>query len=517
MKLRLKFDQPKIKISHNGKAEAFGKTSNYNEPALIETDLDLLNIAYPLFPQNITSFLNKIHKTVNQEDHKEIQRRTNENIGSDPGIIPVTGNDIFNYIARYGMANFQIQVVMKLEGRLDPGKLKKAVRLSMDAEPVFGCRFVEGQPPYWKRRENLDSIKFCTVVKSKNPDKSTQDFLESPLDMDHDPMVRLKLIQSGSKDTLCLKINHTCCDGTGVKEYLQLLSNIYSRLDKGDGNFTPKPSNRSRIDQDRLLNALGIKDPEAIRDPKKETPKTLWAFPWRSAKPEALRSAICQLPAGYVDILSRNAKAKGASINDWIVTGIYRAMFEVSHPFYGVPMDIPMTVDLRRYLPNQKTEAIRNFSGGFITSLARLMNEPFEGTLSRVVTMMNRIKNGYPGVQSAVGLEFIEKCNFFDTKSYYQKLSKPLCQYAGYIKLCTPVLSNLGVLDKSLFRFGKTVAADAFIVPPALCAPGLLFCIGSYNGIMTIAVSYYESQVRKEVVEGLLDLIRKELMENCKT
>ena len=140
------------------------------------------------------------------------------------------------------MANFQIQAIMKLDGRLDFDKLSRAVRLSVDAEPVFGCRFVENDPPYWKRLDNIDKIKFCSFEETDNPDEAIQRFLESPLDMDNDPMVKVKLIRSDQYDTLCLKINHACCDGAGTKEYIQLLSEIYSCIDQENDIFIPKPS-----------------------------------------------------------------------------------------------------------------------------------------------------------------------------------------------------------------------------------------------------------------------------------
>jgi NRPS condensation-like uncharacterized protein len=516
MNFKFKFDKTRIKIGYDGKIESFENRDNPGEAAFCEINLDFPYMAYQLFPPGILKHLNFLNNAVNQYIIKENKTGTYENIDGRPGTIPATGNDIYNYVARYGMANFQIQIVMQLNGRLDRNRLLKAVRLSIDAEPVLGCRFIENQPPYWKRLDDIDKIMFCTFEETNNPDQSVQRFLDSPLDMDRDPMFKLKLISSDQYDTLCLKINHTCCDGTGAKEYLQLLSDLYTRVGSDNGIFVLKPSIRSRKDQDRLFDALDIKDPEALRNPQQDIPKTLWAFPWRPGKPGTARASVCKLPNGQVEVMSNYAKARGATINDLIVTAFYRAMFEISQPFYGIPMDIAMTTDLRRYLPDQKTEAIRNFSGGFNTRLARLGNESFEGTLSRVVPVMNKIKNSLPGLQSAIGLEYVEKEDFHQSLPFYRIVSQVLCQCSGYIPLCAPVLSNLGILNRSLFQFGEIAVTDAYIVPPALCAPGLLLCIGTYNGVVTISASYYESQVRREHVERLLALIRKELMEGCK-
>jgi NRPS condensation-like uncharacterized protein len=214
--------------------------------------------------------------------------------------------------------------------------------------------------------------------------------------------------------------------------------------------------------------------------------------------------------------MSGYARARGATINDLLVTAFYRAMFEMSQPLYGIPMDISMTVDLRRYLPNQKAEAIRNFSGGFNTRLARLPNEPFDKTLSRVVAVMKNIKRGYPGLQSALGLEHMEKGDFHETLSFYRNIGQFFKLCSGYLQFCTPVLSNMGYIDTSLLRFGDKFVTDAYILPPAISSPGLLLCMGTYNNEITMAVRYYETQVHRSQIERLLNLIKNELMEGCK-
>jgi NRPS condensation-like uncharacterized protein len=171
-------------------------------------------------------------------------------------IMPAFAHDFGNYVARYGMGNFQIQAIMKLDGRIDFDKLSRAVRLSVDAEPVLGCRFIEHAPPYWKRLEDIDNITFCSIEETNNVEEAVHRFLESPLDMDHDPMVKVKLIRSEQYDTLGIKLNHTCCDGAGAKEYIHLLSQIYSSMDCENGTYVPKPSIRDNEDHIKVFNTL---------------------------------------------------------------------------------------------------------------------------------------------------------------------------------------------------------------------------------------------------------------------
>lgn len=435
--------------------------------------------------------------------------------GSD--IMPAYAHDFANYVARYGMGNLQIQVIMKLNGKIDFDKLSRAVRLSVDAEPVLGCRFVEDDPPYWKRLEDIDKTEFCSMEETTNVEDAVQRFLESHLDMDHDPMVKVKLIRSQEYDTIGFKINHTCSDGAGAKEYIHLLAHIYSCIDCENGEYVPKPSVRSREDHERVLNALGIENPE-LDNSIVESPRTVWPFPWKSGGCKNVTPfVICRLPAEQLDILSRYAKERSATINDLILAAIYRAMFKLSRPPYGIPMDIGLTVDLRRYLPDKKAQAIRNFSGGIILRIPRIHGESFEGTLSRVVSVMNRKKNENPGYQCASGAERAEKIFFFHQflafSKFVSKASEILSQMSFF---CTPGLSNVGLISKSLIKFGEHEVTDAYIIPPVIRAPGLMLVASSYNGILTLATGYYEGSINRKFLEKLLNKMKSELMEGCK-
>ncbi|OPZ94860.1 MAG: acyltransferase PapA5 [Firmicutes bacterium ADurb.Bin419] len=458
---------------------------------------------------DVTSFYKKINKTF---------ARHTPSTGAMPGnldIIPAYAHDYGNYVAKYGMGNFQIQVVMKLDGKLNFDKLSRAVRLSVDTEPILGCRFVEHNPPYFKRLEDIDNTKFCFMEESENAEEAVHRFLESRLDMDHDPMVKVKLIRSIEHDTLCIKLNHTCSDGSGAKDYILLLSHIYSCLDRY-GSYLPKPRVRSRNDHKKLFKNLGIKYPE-LDNSAVESPKTAWPFRWLSGGQKDITPfVICQLRNGQLDILSKYSKKKGVTINDLILTALYRAMFKMTKPPYGVPMDMGLTVDLRRYLPGNKAEAIRNFSGGIILRIARLFGEPFEGTLLRVKSVMNRKKVKNPGYQCATSAERAEKMNFLQYLAFSKFISNVSEITSQSCFFCSPGLSNVGVISKSPIIFGKNVVTEAYFIPPVVRPPAILLVASSYNGIMTLAVGYYKGSIDRRIYEKLLNKIIKELIEGCK-
>jgi len=433
-----------------------------------------------------------------------------------PNVMPAFAHDYGNYVARYGMGNYQIQAVMKLDDRIDFDKLSAAVRLSVDAEPVLGCRFVEHAPPYWKRLKDIDNIMFCSIEETDNTEEAVRMFLESPLDMDLDPMVKVKLIRSEQCDTIGIKLNHTCCDGAGAKEYIHLLSRIYSDTACKNGAYVPEPSIRDDKDHIKVFKNLGIKHPK-LDNSVVEAPRTAWPFQWKSAGQKNITPfVVCRLPDRMLDSLSKYGKERGAKINDLIVTAFYRAMFKISRPPYRVPMDIGLTIDLRRYLPDNRASAIRNLSGGIVLRIARLKDEPFDGTLARVVSLMNRKKSKNPGYQCATGAEHAEVLNFYQFLAFAKFISKASDVFLRNCYFCSPGLSNVGIISKTLIKFGDSTVIDAYIIPPVIRMPGIMIVASSYNGKLTFATGYYKGSVRKENLEKLLDGIRRELIEGCK-
>ncbi|OPZ86862.1 MAG: hypothetical protein BWY74_03535 [Firmicutes bacterium ADurb.Bin419] len=354
-----------------------------------------------------------------------------------------------------------------------------------------------------------------------NPDAVVKKFLDIPLDPNKGPMSKVKLIRSGLGDILCIKVSHVCCDGTGAKEYFLLLADIYSQIDKESINYTPIQHIPNKNDRIRLYKALGIDASQAISHYKLKTAHQLWNFPWRNNRIGATRFVVCKLPNGQLDEMKSYSKAKGATINDLLLTAVYRAMFELSKPPYGVPVDIPITHDLRRYLPDRKTEAIRNFSGGHITTIARKKHESFPETLSRVVSETKILKDGHMGLEDAVWAEYVESINFYQYINEFKSLSL-LADMASYNPFfdftdkCSVVFTNLGFVSKSPIKFGERTVTDAYILPPVIRAPGILLIATTYNGTITLAVGYYKPSVRRSVMEKLLNKIKNELIEGCK-
>ncbi len=435
-------------------------------------------------------------------------------------IIPATAHDLGNYLAKYGMANFQIQFIMKIDGTLDFDTLVKAVRLLVEAEPVFGCRFVKSDSPYWKRFDDIDDTnKFCSFEETDDDEESVNRFLESPMSMDKDPMVLIRLIRKGAYDTLGIKINHVCCDGAGARDYVLLLSEIYSHIAVGDTAYRPDISIRDRKDIDELKIAFSDDSPDTAWSIPQQMALPTWTFPWKNIQRGKVLFPACRIPEGQLDIMSKYAKERNATINDLLLTAIFRAMFKLANTPYGIPMDIPITIDLRKYLPDHKADAIRNLSGGIVIKLDRRHQETFEDTLARVTAATAEIRSKHPSILNSLWAEYIESMDFRYVCAYFKYLSQ-LIEFASFnpfftVYNCGLTLSNCGYISKSLIHLGNRTVTDAYIIPPAIRAPGILLVASTYNGIITLATGYYKPSAHKSDVETLLKKIVKELQEGC--
>jgi NRPS condensation-like uncharacterized protein len=461
-----------------------------------------------------------------EDQSSDIAKESDDDISEDLDIFPASGHDVLNHLSQINMPFLQIQAILNLDGRLNLDKINKAIRISLDVEPVFGCEFVEGHPPYWKRLNNLDEIAFCTIEETDNPDEAIKLFIQKPLKVDSDSNITAKLIRLKEHDILVLKINNACCDGTYAKEYIQLLSNIYSSIDQKDVDFNAESRIDSMVNESALYEELGKAHPELNWNQMLDFPKTMWAFPWRNSGKDEIRYAVNRITHTSFDSIYQFAKSRGATVNDLILTSFYRAMFKLSKPIYGIPMDITSKKDLRSYINDSRSQLARNFTGGFITSIAKFSNESFEDTLSRVIRAQTdnstqRISNSSrpAGISGAVGEEYIGKTcysyliNYSERLAKYSEIYRSQPYYVGNI--CFPEFYDIGSLSSALIKFGNTIVSDAYLLPPAIRAPGFMLFSNSYNDILTLSIGYYKDSVSHKDMESILNTIEKELIRAC--
>ena len=414
-----------------------------------------------------------------------------------PNRFTVTTQDAYNFAASKVFADQQLCMAIKLNGKLDEDMLAKAVRLSMDFEPVLGCRLVENDGnPYWERRGDLDQTAICQVVETSQAQKALEAFVNKPIHADVDPLFMAKIFREKTADTVCIKMNHSACDAGGLKEYVSLLSNLYSMLITcGRSSIQP---NLGRRDQSQIFQHT--KDPRTLA--MKGFPRPSWTLPQKEGNAPLHSFKVIAKP--QFEATKKYAHDKKATVNDVLLTALYRTLFAINGTSEGKPMMIQVSIDLRRYLPDHRAEAVCNLSGALYVALERKMGEPFEGTLGRVCTSMNKLKEDYPGLESAAELEYLFSQGF----NYMEKYMAESAAQGKKYNVTFPLLSNFGILSK--YHFGELEMLNGFITSPIIYQPGFMLGATTFNDEMTLSVGYCGQENSKEIdwfldafVEGL--------------
>ncbi len=408
-----------------------------------------------------------------------------------PDKFKVTAQDAYNYAASKFFADQQLCMVLKLNGELNMNAFAEAVRLTLDLEPVLGCRLVENDGmPFWKRRGDLGDVKLFSVVKNGSSKKILDGFVNEPICADVDPLVMARIVKEKDTDVVCIKINHSVCDAGGLKEYVTTLSNLYSKIVNGKKiNVQP---NLGRRDQTQIFE--NTKDPQSFA--MKGFPTPTWTFPQKTGTQRL--HAYKTISRLQFENIKRYSHDKNSTLTEVFLTVLYRTFFALNNTAEYKPMINQVSIDLRRYLPNQKTEAICNLSGALYVSLARKNDEPFEGTLARVSSYMNKLKENYPGLESAAGLEYLYKQGFVGMEKY-------MAQSAEMGRKCNvtfPLLSNFGVLDD--YHFDELHTIEGYITSPIMYSPGFMLGVTTFNSEMTLSIGYC-GQENTEQINRLLD------------
>jgi len=421
-----------------------------------------------------------------------------------PAIIPVTGIDRICYLLGYGLYNMQIQAVITFDQHLDIDVLKKAVGLSLDAEPILRCQFIENdKQPYWQPFEKPDEIQWFEFIQNDSTQVAIEQFLKSPFYYE-EQMLGVQLIRVNDHDTLGVKICHACSDAGGLKQYLQLLAEIYSSLLK-DPHYKPEPNTKRRLDQKSYFEALGIKEPLALLDPHAQPLPPTWAFPYYSVESEEMHSSMRRFADESFDRIRAFGKTHAVTINTIILTAFYRSMFAMINPPVGEDREISVTMDLRGSFETDPSQDICNLSVTITARTCRVEEEDFLGTLKRVAKSIDELKHAHVELSEAVIIEAQGAIEYSQLRALFQA-ARPQVLETGKL---SPTLTNMGII--SPLQFGQITAYDAYLVPPIIYAPGFLLGVSTYDRTLTLLSSYYEPSHRTEDVETLMNFMEKEL------
>jgi NRPS condensation-like uncharacterized protein len=200
-------------------------------------------------------------------------------------------------------------------------------------------------------------------------------------------------------------------------------------------------------------------------------------------------------------VIRSYAREKGVTINDVLLTALYRALFLLVQPPLGQPLRAEVPVNLRRYLPEGK-RAIGNVAGIYFITIDRREDEDFEGTLRRVHAALDRKKERQEELAEMLFIELVLFPGMF--------LMKGLAKFTD-VQIEHPVLSNLGVIDPQAVDFGNVSVEDAHFFGPVQLPPNVGMGASTFRQRMTLSFSYCDTAVAPNTMDRLFYLILEEL------
>ena len=407
------------------------------------------------------------------------------------------------------LSDSQLRCVLRFDGRLDAERLQRAFRLSLDAEPVVGCRFVRSHGRcVWERRAELDTLPLCPVAACPDTtafEHALHQFLVAPLDITAGPAAAACLLR-GESDTLVVKLHHFAADGLGMLRFMMVLAAIYRAL-AADSGYRPRPNLASRgqgqvlrrVGPAGLLLALG-----ATRLP---TRTASWGPVANNATRAGRTFALRRVPPERTRALRSWCHAHHVSVNDVLLAALYRALVATLGAATGRPLRVGVPIDLRRYLPPGALPPVCNLSTSADVAITVDPCAPFVDTLRQVHPAMRALKATGRGLTLAVLAELLAVPGFALARTALEQLVRGLAPTGSAAPFC----SNVGVIDERLVDFGERTVVDTYGIGTVSFPPGLLITVSTFREVLTLAVGFCSTATDPQLIAGLLDRLVGEL------
>lgn len=410
--------------------------------------------------------------------------------------------DQFNY-ALQALGDQSMHMVIAFDGLLDERRLREATVTVLTAVPVLGSRFVECDAPYWERLPEIDRETLVCIHISTDPLRDLPGVLAIPVDPAVGPQIRLHILRTKSRDTLCITVHHAVMDAHGLLTCTRFLAECYQR--------NPACKIHLKADRtDRSLLAVLAQFPDTLppRDqPVPEYPPVGWAFPTRPSECHTSDFTIRTLPASRLVAVKRVGKLLGATVNDVLLAAYFRALCTTIGPAKGCPVPVMVSIDLRRYLNTSQTAALKsticNQSVAFVVMMTP-DTQSRDGMIISTRDTMLAHKAHTPGIASAVDLETLGYYGFFRICERVQMMK---ATYAA-CHANPPFLGNIGIIPEEVVAFSKDLTVtNAFVAGIVIDPPGVALGVTTFRDRLTLIIGYGKPAIPHAAMEQFIDTL----------
>ena len=393
----------------------------------------------------------------------------------------------------------QLRCVLRFEQSLDAETLKTTVNSSIKAFPILGTRYIGGMRPHWT---SLDPSDFGRAFVMARTEVEFEEFVVSKVDEGIGPQVRVCLLNS-MPFSLALKMNHMVCDATDFKAYLYFLCGLYTGVIPDPGHGLGKSTEDRSVLRVLKRFGLGTRLKSAFLQSNQNNHAGGIRFPLSGSGQARPFILTRKLGRKRTATFKKYGQVRGATLNDVVLTALYRCLFRRFTLSPGTVLRIPVMVDMRRYLAETGGESsLTNLTSTVSTELECRPTECFEDTLGRVKAMMDKRKRSNLGLNALIKLD-----------RTYRFLRDRIANRLLMTKLNHPLISmtNMGILDSTRISFGDQRPSDAFLCGSIKYKPYFQLALSSFDGELTLSVNLLGSNSDRDRIQSLFDEIEDEL------
>lgn len=404
----------------------------------------------------------------------------------------------------------EIHLRLFFEGPLDRSRLARALRLLLDAEPVLGCRFVSHwRKPWWERlpAEELDR---AVLVSEAEGEEAEAAFLARRIPVEKGPQICGLILPDGEGERLVLKVHHATCDAGGLKALALRLAGIYRALEEDPGH-RPEPNTGSRSLRQvygrfslRVLLAVfwrGMKELWRGISPFKSTQMP---SEWETRQPPTFH--YMRFDREEAGRILRAGRPYSATANDLFVAAVLRALKKTAGRDGNRALRLAGTVDMRRYLPGRRADALCQISGLYTVCL-KDPGPDFARTLRQVCAQTGEQKSRHFGL----GLILFLYAQFGPWPWFaYRRFVPAFWRLGARDGNIPPGFTNLGPLP--MLDFGGPGLGSAEMVVPGAVPPFFFSGVSGFAGSFCVSAGFHPDAVPPERVDAYLAAIREELL-----
>lgn len=399
---------------------------------------------------------------------------------------------------------------------LDEARFKHALRLSLDAEPILGCRLVDSViSPTWKRwsAAELDQFELCRVVAAVDPDEQVREFMLQTMDCRVEPMVQARIFRS-DHDVVCLNVSCVPVDGRGLLIYLERVFVIYDQL-KANADYIPPGAGFDQRSADALVQYFRWWDVfglvySGLRNQWQDR-KTAhnWKFPVSKAAAMDRTFFHYQCKPETLVLIDAYRRRHQVTFNDILLAAFYFSLQQIIRPASGTVCCVLNTYDLRRYEPPTAPDRVANYSS-FVNCNVRLdAGLPFGQLIQRVQAAMSERKRRFPGITEGPFIWPLLKLLPF---ALARRVLTALLQHRGE---SIPVLTNVGVIDLERLKLDGQRLQWLLPYAPLEYPPKLTVTLATVGRLITFSLGYSRNHFRDDQIHALFENMERVIVDTC--